>query len=72
MMVHGPIHQLKHPYNLDMSEIMKKLLAGYKDQYERGVVRGELIIFEFHPTDKSLDNLKMMGEVETPVIYYNK
>jgi len=53
-----------------MSEIMKKLQAGYKEQYDRGVIRGELISFEFHPTDKSLDKVTMMGEIETPVTYY--
>ncbi len=53
-----------------MSEIMYKLMAGYQDQIKRGVVRGELIQFDFHPTDKSLDKVTMLGEVETPVTYY--
>jgi len=47
----------------------EELLSGYKDQLERGVIRGELIGFEFYPTDRSLDKVIMLGEIETPIKY---
>lgn len=42
----------------------------YQEQYDRGVVKGELIRFDFHPNDKTQDTFTMLGEVETSVETY--